>query len=199
VIVRDEGHWWEYRSAWVKTIDERYERCLKRCGVQATLLGTSLSPFVRSTYTTKDPEREWIEEQTKNNPGFVRLHLVSNIRIDKSRSPVELADLYCPNAMLLSVKRGDELAKIDEVAGQVEAAARMLVREPAYLMKASELCDSLKASIDFDDRKKITFGCVTIMNDPKLSIRAKERIVAFFQKMDDFNFEPIWLFVDAKP
>jgi uncharacterized protein (TIGR04141 family) len=198
VAVRDEGRWWEYRSVWVKGIDENLARCFSRCEVTKKNLEGQLSKFVRASYGKSDPEGEWSAAQAKNLNGKL-LHKVSVIKVANSKSGFELADIYLPGDIFLHVKRGDGLAQIDEVAGQGESAARMLVRDPDFSSKASALLQKLEVVQDFSNRQGITIGCVTICHNPKLSIRAKERIVNYFRKINDFGFEPLWAFVDAGP
>ncbi len=162
-------------------------------------LGQQLTWFNPNAYISHDPEEEWILAQKVAVQGAEKLHRVTNIYIDGARSPVELADLFCPGPFLLSVKRGEDLKRIDEVAGQVEAAARMLVREPEYRMEAQRFCDQRGLAINFGDRATIRLGCVTIARQPKLSIRAKERIVRFFRTVTDYNYQPVWIFVEVAP
>ena len=198
VVVRDEGRWWEYQSAWVKGIDDELARCFVRCDANKKKLEAQLEKFVRTAYGKHDPEGDWSKSQAKKLSGQI-LHKVSIIKLTNSKSGFELADIYLPGDIFLHVKRGDDLPQIDEVAGQAEAAARMLVRDPEYSSKASELLQNLGVVQDFSNRQAITIGCVTICNNPKLSIRAKERVVHFFRKINDFGFEPLWVFVDAGP
>jgi uncharacterized protein (TIGR04141 family) len=199
VVVRDEGRWWEYRSNWVDKIQTTHERYLDGCRTKTKNLEPLLAKFKRGDYKTADPEGKWLIEQAKSIQGAAVLHKTSNLRIPGARSPVELADLFIPASTLLSVKRGADLKRIDEVATQMEAAARMLVREPDYSLLCIELCHKLGLKIDFANRSSITLGCVTISYRPSLSIRAKERINQFFRTMHDFNFQPVWVFVDASP
>jgi uncharacterized protein (TIGR04141 family) len=198
VVVRDEGRWWEYRSVWVKSINDSFTRCFVRCDAKRKQLEGQLDKFVRSSFGKNDPEGEWSESQAAKLHGRL-LHKVSIIKPTNSKSGFELADIYLPGDIFLAVKRGDDLPQIDEVAGQAEAATRMLVRDPQYASKASELLQAMGIAQDFSNRQGVTIGCVTICHKPKLLIRAKERIVYFFNKVNEFGFEPLWVFVDARP
>lgn len=198
VVVRDEGRWWEYRSIWVKRINNRLDRCFVQCSSKKKKLERELGRFERASYGKTDPEGEWSKSQAEGLKGKL-LHKVSILRVANSRSGFELADIYLPGDIFLHVKRGDDLKQIDEVAGQAESAARMLVRDPDYTSKASTFLKGIGVVQDFSNRRGITIGCVTICHNPRLSIRAKERIIQFFGKMHEFDFEPLWVFVDARP
>jgi uncharacterized protein (TIGR04141 family) len=49
VVVRDEGRWWEYRSVWVKGIDDELARCLLRCDATKKKLEGQLEKFLRGS------------------------------------------------------------------------------------------------------------------------------------------------------
>lgn len=198
ILVRDDGTWWEYRQSWVKKVNQSLKFYFGPNLAFSKELQDRFVSFKRSLLGN-DPEGEWMDQLVTAISGSAKLHVISNIKIDQAKSPFELADLFIPPNILLAIKRGDDLKRIDEVASQAENAARMLSRYPEYTSKAMELFAKIGVPLDLNERANIHFGCVTIAEKPPTSIRAKERIVQFHRTMIDFNFKPFWLFIKANP
>lgn len=196
VVVRDSGKWWEYRESWVIGIEDRFKRNAQSSDQILAGRQDKLTHFRRKDFKGRDPEAEWIKLQRTANPGSVVLHLVSLIRIEGAKSPVELADFYWKDVGLFGIKRGVSLDRIDEVAGQVEAAAKMLSTQPEFVSKAQSKCDELKVGLHLAERTSYAFGCISFGNPAKLSIRGRERMNLFFSRMAEMNFRPCWIFVE---